>query len=74
MNKLKSCFECGYSDPDNSCEFCLHFNDGVSRGRICNTPHENTCKKCLKACKNLIFTKKKKFSNASLRTFWEVLF
>lgn len=60
MNKLKSCFECGYTDPDNSCEFCLGFNDGECKldsidfytgdETICDYCKNQESNKCLICC------------------------
>lgn len=48
MVELKSCFECGYSDPDNSCEFCLHFNDSECKLDSIDfyTGYETICDYC----------------------------
>lgn len=60
MNKLKSFFQCGYTDPDNSCEFCLSFNYGECKldsidfytgdETICDYCKNQESNKCLICC------------------------
>ena len=46
MKICKTFFQCGYSDSDNSCEFCLSFNDNQCKLDSVDFVDETICDYC----------------------------